>query len=149
MKRVIINRNTGSSWRFKRFDRLLTICTAPDKNGSVFTAKQMDFIDFKAAKEFNRPDEEINFLCDKNNECANNFINDNKIENDEPSFYMRLANQTRNPEETILDDSDDESFLDIRDLQSELYSVEDRSKVTLDEFSGYDRCVEKFKKSLF
>ena len=55
---------------------------------------------------------------------------------------------TRNPEDALLDSSDDERLLDERDLQPELYNIEDRNKETFDEFDGYDKSVEKFKKSL-
>ena len=38
MKRVIINGMTGSSWRFKRFERLFVIVTSED-TGSVLAQK--------------------------------------------------------------------------------------------------------------
>ena len=44
--------------------------------------------------------------------------------------------------------SDDETFLDTRDLQPELYVIEERERVIFDEFSAYEKSVEKFKKSL-
>ena len=33
-------------------------------------------------------------------------------------------------------------------MQPELYAIEDREKVIFDEFSGYEKSVEKFKKSV-
>ena len=33
-------------------------------------------------------------------------------------------------------------------MQPELYAIEDREKIIFDEFSGYEKSVEKFKKSL-
>ena len=44
--------------------------------------------------------------------------------------------------------SDDETFLDTRDLQPELYAIEDRERTIFDEFCGYEKSVKKFKKSL-
>ena len=48
--------------------------------------------------------------------------------------------------------SDDETFLDTRDLcnhiKPELYAIEERERVIFDEFSGCEKSVEKFKKSL-
>ena len=37
---------------------------------------------------------------------------------------------------------------DSRDLQPELYAIEDREKMIFDEFSGFEKSVEKFKRSL-
>lgn len=106
-----------------------------------FLAKKMYFIDFEATKEIKQLDEKLNFSGDENNndEVADMFINDNKEIINKLSFYRQYANQRRNPEETILDGSDDESFLDVRDFQPELYNIEDRDKVTFDEFCGYDK----------
>ena len=38
LKRVIVNGNSGSSWKFKRFERLSIIVTSADKKGSVFSS---------------------------------------------------------------------------------------------------------------
>lgn len=106
-----------------------------------FLAKKMYFIDFEATKEFKQLDEKLNFSGDENNndEVADMFINDNKEIINKLSFYRQYANQRRNPEETILDGSDDESFLDVRDFQPELYNIEDRDKVTFGKLCGYDK----------
>ena len=56
--------------------------------------------------------------------------------------------QTKDTRIAIYEEGDDETFVDTRDLQTELYAVKNRDNVIFDEFSGYGKCVHKFKKSL-
>ena len=60
--------------------------------------------------------------------------------------YSRFNGQTRNPVEAIY--QDDTPFYGCEDQQSELYAPEDRESVSFDKFEGYDKSIEKFKKSL-
>ena len=43
-----------------------------------------------------------------------------------------------------LDDNDDKSHLDTRDLQSEMFFIEERNNVEFDEFAGSGKCSELF-----
>ena len=67
-----------------------------------------------------------------------NFIDDTEQETSEPSFYRQFVNQTKDPQVSIYKESDDETFQDTRDLQPELYAIENREKVISDEFAGYE-----------
>lgn len=82
----------------------------------------MKFINFEASEELKN--EDLIFSVDENNngkENAVNFIDDSAEVNDnEPSFYGQLAKQIQNSKVAIYDESDDEDFLDVRDLQPEL-----------------------------
>ena len=82
----------------------------------------MKFINFEASEELKN--EDLIFSVDENNngkENAVNFIDDSAEVNDnEPSFYGQLAKQIQNSKVSIYDESDDEDFLDVRDLQPEL-----------------------------
>ena len=82
----------------------------------------MKFINIEASEELKN--EDLIFSVDENNngkENAGNFMDDSTEVNDnEPSFYGQLAKQIQNSKVTIYDESDDEDFLDARDLQSEL-----------------------------
>lgn len=82
----------------------------------------MTFINFEASEELKN--EDLIFSVDENNngkENAVNFMDDSAEVNDnEPSFYGQLAKQIQNSKVAIYDESDDEDFLDVRDLQPEL-----------------------------
>lgn len=82
----------------------------------------MKFINFEASEELKN--EDLIFSVDENNngkENAVNFMDDSAEVNDnEPSFYGQLAKQIQNSKVAIYDESDDEDFLDVRDLQPEL-----------------------------
>lgn len=82
----------------------------------------MKFINFEASEELKN--EDLIFSVDENNngkENAVNFIDDSAEVNDnEPSFYGQLAKQIQNSKVAIYDESGDEDFLDVRDLQPEL-----------------------------
>ena len=82
----------------------------------------MTFINFEASEELKN--EDLIFSVDENNngkENAVNFMDDSAEVNDnEPSFYGQLAKQIQNFKVAIYDESDDEDFLDVRDLQPEL-----------------------------
>lgn len=82
----------------------------------------MTFINFEASEELKN--EDLIFSVDENNngkENAVNFMDDSAEVNDnEPSFYGQLAKQIQNSKVSIYDESDDEDFLDVRDLQPEL-----------------------------
>ena len=66
----------------------------------------------------------------------------------ELSFYWKFVNQTKDPRLAIYEEGDDETFVDTKDLQPELYAVENRDVVIFDEFTGYEKYVTKFQKSL-
>lgn len=82
----------------------------------------MKFINFEASEELKN--EDLIFSVDENNngkENAVNFMDDSAEVNDnEPSFYGQLAKQIQNSKVAIYDESGDEDFLDVRDLQPEL-----------------------------
>ena len=82
----------------------------------------MKFINFEAIEELKN--EDLIFSVDENNnvkENAVNFMDDSaEVNNNEPSFYGQLAKQIQNSKVAIYDESDDEDFLDVRDLQPEL-----------------------------
>lgn len=82
----------------------------------------MKFINFEASEELKN--EDLIFSVDENNngkENAVNFMDDSAEVNDnEPSFYGQLAKQIQNSKVAIYDESDDEDFSDVRDLQPEL-----------------------------
>lgn len=82
----------------------------------------MKFINIEASEELKN--EDLIFSVDENNngkENAGNFMDDSTEVNDnEPSFYGQLAKQIQNSKVAIYDESDDEDFLDARDLQPEL-----------------------------
>ena len=82
----------------------------------------MKFINFEASEELKN--EDLIFSVDENNngkENAVNFMDDSAEVNDnEPSFDGQLAKQIQNSKVAIYDESDDEDFLDVRDLQPEL-----------------------------
>lgn len=82
----------------------------------------MKFINIEASEELKN--EDLIFSVDENNngkENVGNFMDDSTEVNDnEPSFYGQLAKQIQNSKVAIYDESDDEDFLDARDLQPEL-----------------------------
>ena len=85
-----------------------------------------------------------------------NFINEDPIEEEDVIFYRQLNpldindypkfnGQVRNPIEAIY--SDDKSYFGEAE-QPELFAPENRDNVTFDKFEGYEKSVEKFKKTL-
>lgn len=111
----------------------------------------MEFIEFETS-EADQQNEDTVFSDDENKDNGKtdeNFVDDNKQPGkSDLSFYRKFANQTKDSRFAIYDESDDEAFLDTRDLQLELYAIEYRESATFAESSGYKRFVEKFKKSL-
>lgn len=96
MKRVIVNGLTGSSWGFKRFERLSVIVTT----AGCFKANDLN--------ENFGDDDEQRFSPQKDN-----FIDDDSVqeEDESPTFY-KFVDQTQNLDEAINDG--DQSHLDIR-----------------------------------
>ena len=112
----------------------------------------MEFIDFEAS-EIDQQNEDLVFSDDENQDngkVTDNFVDDSEQVNESNlSFCRRFANQTKDPRVAIYEESADETFLDTRDIQPELYVIEDRERVIFDESSAYEKSVEKFKKSLY
>ena len=106
----------------------------------------MEYIDFEAS--VSDEDANLNFSGDEEKDNDNRpFIDDSKeVDGQEPSFYWKFFNQTRDSAEAVFDD--DRSHLDARDLQPEMFSVEERKDVEFDESEGSGKCAEQFKKSL-
>ena len=65
----------------------------------------------------------------------------------EPSFYGKIFNQTRDPAETVFDD--DGLLLNTRDFQPEMFSIEERDDIEFDELEGSGKCAEQFLKKPF
>ena len=110
----------------------------------------MDFIDFETM-ETDQQNEDLIFSDDENKgsgKVDDNFIDDSELKESEPSFYRNFVDQMKDPRIAIYEEGDDETFVDTRDLQTELYAVKNRDNVIFDEFSSYGKCVHKFKKSL-
>ena len=124
MKRVIVHGLTGSSWQFKWFDTLPIIVNDADKKNYAHSSltKKMEFINFEASEELKN--EDLIFSDDENNngkKKTDNFLDDStEVNNNEQSFCRQFANQIQNPKVAIYDGSDDEEFLDVRDLQPKL-----------------------------
>ena len=70
---------------------------------------------------------------------------DQKRDLNELSSYKKFVNQTRDPREAIYDEKDDETFVDKRDLQPELYANKSRESVIFDDFLGHKKFVQKSK----
>ena len=104
----------------------------------------MEYIDFEA--EVSNEDEILSFSGSENDEDNRPFTDDGEVENQEPSFYRKFFNRTRDPAEAVYDD--DKSHLDTRDLQPEMFLKEDRANVEFDELKYSGKCAEQFKKSL-
>ena len=103
---------------------------------------KMDYINFET-KDFNEQSE-LNFSNDENDDDRS-FINYSAEETQPPSFY-RFFNQARDPAKAVIDH--DRSHLDTRDLQPEMFLIDDRDDVEFDEFGETRKCSELFKKSL-
>ena len=102
----------------------------------------MEYINFEA-EDKNAIDNEKLVFSDHGGE---NFIDDSSQEDNQfPSFY-RFVNQTRDPAEAV--NNDDESHLDRRDLQPKMFYCVNREHVEFEEFDDYQKCAEKFLKSL-
>ena len=104
----------------------------------------MEHIDFEA--EASNEDQMLSFSSDENDEDNRSFIDNGEVENQMPRFYRKFVNQTRDPAGTVFDD--DQSHLYTRDLQLELFIIEDRGGVELDRSDDSDKRAEKFEKSL-
>ena len=100
-----------------------------------FQAKVDDSDNDKLKLDFVKIDEHKNF-GDNTQEKSGAYLN----------FYIKFHNQSREIR-YVLNNRSDEN-LDIRDLQSKMYWEIDRSVVEFDEFDGYEKAAEKFKKSL-
>ena len=101
--------------------------------------------------ETDQQNEHLIFSDDENKgsgKVDDNFIDDSELKESEPSFYRNFVDQTKDPRIAIYEEGDDETFVDTRDLQTELCAVKNRDNVIFDEFSSYGKCVHKFKKSL-
>ena len=84
------------------------------------------------------------------------FIDDSTQPQEDVSFYRQVDpnnienypifhGQTRNAIEAIYED--DEPFYGHEDQQPELYAPEDRKHVSFDKFKGFEKSMEKFKKT--
>lgn len=104
----------------------------------------MEHIDFEA--EASNEDQMLSFSSDENDEDNRSFIDNGEVENQMPRFYRKFFNQTRDPAGTVFDD--DQSHLYTRDLQLELFIIEDRGGVEFDRSDDSDKRAEKFEKSL-
>ena len=116
----------------------------------------MEFLSLEADKENG------NFLMFSDNEEEkvtdelDNFIDDTPIEEDVSFYwgknpldindYPRFNGQVRNPSEAIY--ADDELNFGCEDEQLELYAIEKRDEVTFDKFEGFEKSIERFKKTL-
>ena len=111
----------------------------------------MEFIDFEAS-EIDQENEDLVFSGDENKDnskVTDNFVDDSEQVNESNlSFCRGFTNQTKDPRVAIYKESDDETYLNTRGLQLELYLIEERERVIFDEFSEYEKSVEKFKKLL-
>ena len=101
----------------------------------------MEYIDFEA--EVSNEYEILSFSSDENDERS--FTDDGEVKNQEPNFYRKCFNQTRDPAEAVYDD--DKSHLHIRDLQPKMLFIEDRGSVEFDEFEESGKGAEQFKKA--
>ena len=113
MKRVIVNGMTGSK-RFKRFETI------------TFIAIDINISDENTNLNFSSDDE-------KDDDNRSFIDGSSKVGDQEPSFYRKFFNQTRDPAEAVLDD--DGSHLDTRDLQHKIFSLEERNDVEIEESS--------------
>ena len=111
----------------------------------------MEFTDFEAS-EIDQENEDLVFSGDENKDngkVTDNFVDDSEQVNESNlSFCRGFTNQTKDPRVAIYKESDDETYLNTRGLQLELYLIEERERVIFDEFSEYEKSVEKFKKLL-
>ena len=106
---------------------------------------EAEFINFAAVdsdKKSRKNFEEKNTFSENDN-----FIDDKSIEKDttQPSFY-RFVNHTRDPQEAL--NCNDQSHVDHRDLQPEMYIYEPRQHVEFYDFEDSAKLSEKFKKTL-
>ena len=115
MKRVIVNGFTGSSWQFKRFERLSVVGTTADTNFSLAQHKKIEFIQFEAGKLDQNPheydEEKLDFLAENDDFIDNESLQE---QSEEPKS-QRFVNQTRELNEAL--NYDDGSRLDRCDLQ--------------------------------
>ena len=79
----------------------------------------MEYIDFEAS--VSDEDANLNFSSDDEKEDdSRSFIADSReVGGQEPSFYWKFFNQTRDPAEAVFDE--ERSHLDTRDLQPEMF----------------------------
>ena len=64
-----------------------------------------------------------------------------EVGDQEPNFFRKFSNQTRDPAEAVFDE--DESHLDTRDLQPEMFSIEERSLMSLKEAVNVQNSLKK------
>ena len=110
----------------------------------------MNFTNFEAMHT-DQQSKDLIFSDDENKDSGkvkNNFLDDREQKQSELSFYIKFFNQTKDPKIAIYEEIDDETFVDTRDLQPEMYAAENRDDVIFDEFTGYEMYVTKFRKSL-
>ena len=119
----------------------------------------MEFIDIEGTEDsqenqplvFSDDDEETT------NDEINNFIVDSELPREDVSFYRKLGpdnlhhyhkfpNHTIDPR--IATYKNDELYFAEEDQQPELYRSENRDRVEFDKFSGFEKSVTKFKKTL-
>ena len=137
MKRVIINGMTGSSRRFKRFERYCLLLSLQIQ--TLLFCFEMDYINFQAEVEGENvsTNEELTF-----SDNENNFINDSNEECNHPPSFYKFVIQTRDPVEAVNDDNG--SQFDRRDLQLEMFFTINREHLKFEEFDDAKKCVEKF-----
>ena len=104
----------------------------------------MEFIHFETDdSSLNLEDDDELFFSPQND----NLIDDDSVqEEDESPSICRFVNQTRNLDEAL--DDDNQSHLDRRDLQPEIFFTESRENVEFDEFNEANKWSDKFKKIL-
>ena len=103
----------------------------------------MEYIDFEA--EVSNEDQVLSFSSDEIDEDSRSFVDDGDVENQGLSFSRKLINQTRDPTETVFDG--DKSNLDTRDLQPELFIIEDRGDVEFDALMIAISVLKRLKKA--
>ena len=103
----------------------------------------MEYVDFEA--DTSDENANLNFLSDDENRS---FTDDSSmVGGQEPSFYRKFFNQTRDPAEAVFDD--DRLLLSTRNFQSEMFSIEEKDDLEFDELEGSGKCPEQFLKKPF
>ena len=102
----------------------------------------MEYIYFEAdiEKEIVSSDEKFSLSA-----TEDNFIDDVLEDQPSPSFD-RFVNQTRDPADAL--DNDDDSHLDRRDLQPQMFLAMNREFVEFNDFRELYKCAKNFLKSL-
>ena len=101
----------------------------------------MEYIDFEAS--VSDEDANLKFSSDdeKNNDKRSFIDGSSEVGDQEPNFFGKFFNQTRDPAEAVFDE--DESHLDTRDLQPEMFSIEERSLMSLKEAVNVQNSLKK------